>query len=64
MPADRALFIIISAVSNVGLSHDPLGVNPDNAFVLSSAMLLGRLMPMIILWWTALSCDDADVAVG
>jgi trk system potassium uptake protein TrkH len=63
-PADRVLFTTISAAANVGLSHDPLSVTAANAWTLSITMLLGRLLPICVLWWMALTTRDADVAVG
>ena len=50
-PGDRLLFLAISAVSNVGLSHNPVSIVKEGMFVLSAAMLLGRLVPLAILWW-------------
>jgi Trk-type K+ transport system membrane component len=50
---DRALFYTISAISNVGLSHEPLSVTVANSFLLSAGMLLGRILPIGILWWMA-----------
>ena len=64
MPADRALFTTVSAASNVGLSHDALSVTRDNVYALCAAMLLGRFLPIAVLWWMAMTTRDADVAVG
>ncbi len=55
LPPDRVLFTTVSAISNVGLSHDPLSITQSNGFVLGTAMLLGRLLPIAILWWMAVS---------
>jgi Trk-type K+ transport system membrane component len=63
-PADRVLFTTISAAANAGLSHDPLSVTASNAWTLATTMLLGRLLPIAVLWWMALTVRDADVAVG
>ena len=63
-PADRVLFTTVSAAANVGLSHDPLSVTAANAYALSITMFLGRLLPICVLWWMALTTRDADVAVG
>lgn len=63
-PADRLLFLAVSAASNVGLSHDPLSIVGAPLFVLSGTMLLGRFVPLLILWWMAKTTRDADVAVG
>ncbi len=64
LPADRLLFIAASAVSCVGLSHDPISMAGGGLIVLSIAMLLGRLVPLAILWWAATTTPDADLAVG
>jgi trk system potassium uptake protein TrkH len=66
MPPDRLLFISISAVSLAGLSHDPISMTGGGLDVLAFAMLLGRVVPWLILWWaaTTLNADEPDVAVG
>ena len=64
MPGDRALFVIVSAVSNVGLSHDTLSMTRSSLYVVSAAMFTGRLVPMLILWWMADTTRDAEVAIG
>jgi len=62
--ADRMLFIVISALSNVGLSHNPIAMVGPGLNVLSALMLLGRVAPLCILWWMAETTNDADLAVG
>jgi trk system potassium uptake protein TrkH len=64
MPADRVLFLAISAVSNVGLSHDQLQLSPAGQYLLSAAMLAGRMTPLLILWWMADTTEEADRAIG
>jgi trk system potassium uptake protein TrkH len=64
LEADRLLFIVISAASNVGLSHERLSIAGGGQITLCAAMLLGRLLPLCLLWWTALTVRDADVAVA
>ena len=64
IPGDRILFLAASAVGLVGLSHDYVAVQGPGNYVLAAAMLLGRAMPLIILWWAVRTTDDADVAVG
>jgi trk system potassium uptake protein len=64
MPADRLLFLSVSAVSNVGLSHDPVSITGDGLFTLSAMMLLGRLVPLAVLWWMVRSNDGETIAVG
>jgi trk/ktr system potassium uptake protein len=64
LAADRALFLTISALSNVGLSHDTLPEMQRGAYVLAALMLAGRMVPLLILWWMADSTEGAEVAVG
>jgi trk system potassium uptake protein TrkH len=64
MPADRLLFLAVSAASNVGLSHDPLSTTGAGLFVLTGAMLVGRLLPLLVLWWAAMTVRHADAAVA
>ncbi len=63
-PPDRLMFITISALSDVGLSHDPLSlVGPSLVFV-GIVTLIGRLAPIAVLWWMAKTTRDAEVLVG
>jgi trk system potassium uptake protein len=64
MPGDRVLFLTISAASNVGWSHDPVSLVKSGLATLSVIMLLGRMMPMAVLWWMAKSAGRTDLAVG
>ena len=64
LPADHVLFLAISALSNVGLSHNLVQLSPAGPFILSAAMLAGRMTPLLILWWMADTTPEADVAVG
>lgn len=64
LPADRAAFLAVSAVGNVGLSHDPVSFAGGAMYVLSSAMLLGKLAPLCVLWWCAMLSNEREVAVG
>ena len=61
---DRLMFLATSAASNVGLSHNPVAVVGSGSIVLTITMFLGRLLPLGILWWTAMTVRDADIAVG
>jgi trk system potassium uptake protein TrkH len=63
LAADRLLFLAVSAVGNVGLAHDPVSLEGPGNYVLSAAMLIGKAAPLVVLWWCAQTCDDADVAV-
>jgi len=50
---DRLLFLAVSAVSNVGISHEPILYTGVTLYILSGAMLLGRFVPIAMLWWAA-----------
>jgi trk system potassium uptake protein len=64
MPGDRVLFVTVSAMSNVGLSHDVLSMTRSSLLIVSAAMFFGRIVPLLILWWMVDTTRDADVAVG
>lgn len=64
IPADRMLFEVISAASNVGLSFGPVSLVGPGMYVLCLTMLLGRLLPLIILVQLARTTDEADHLVG
>jgi Trk-type K+ transport system membrane component len=58
------LFLAVSAASNVGLAHEPVSMAGPGLVILSAAMLLGRVLPIAILWWQAATSREADVPVG
>jgi trk system potassium uptake protein TrkH len=64
MPGDRVLFINVSALSNVGLSHDVLSMTRSSLLLVSAAMFFGRITPLLILWWMADTTHDADLVVA
>ena len=64
LSADQVGFLTISALSNVGLSHDPVSITGGGLFVLDLIMLVGRLSPLAILWWMAATTRDAEVLVA
>lgn len=64
MPGDRVLFVAISALSNVGLSHDNLSMTRSSLLLVSAAMFFGRIVPLLILWWMVDTTRDAELAVG
>jgi len=64
LPADRVLFLAISALGNVGLSHEAISLSDGGFYILSVTMLAGRIAPVLMLWWIAQSVPEADVAVG
>ncbi|HEV8379885.1 MAG TPA: hypothetical protein VGP99_13625, partial [Tepidisphaeraceae bacterium] len=64
MAGDKLLFLTVSALSNVGLSHDPVTMSGAGLDVLSGAMLLGRLTPLGMLWWMAMTTREGQMPVG
>ncbi len=58
------LFNAVSAFSNVGLSVSELPDTPGLLYAYSAIMLLGRLTPVLILWWMAETTTDAEMAIG
>jgi trk system potassium uptake protein TrkH len=65
LDADKLLFIVVSAASNVGLSHERISIAGGGQITLCVTMLLGRLLPLAVLWWTAMTVREADgIAVG
>ncbi len=64
VPADRLFFLAFSAVSNVGLSHDAVSIAGNGLLTMCIMMLLGRLVPLAILWWMASTARREDLAIG
>jgi hypothetical protein len=60
LPGDRMLFLAISAISNVGLSHDPVSLSREGLYLLGGAMLFGRALPLVMLCWMACVSDASD----
>jgi trk system potassium uptake protein TrkH len=48
---DRLLFLAISAVGTVGLSHEPVSLVGPPLHILTLAMIFGRIAPLAMLWW-------------
>ena len=53
--ADRLMFLAVSAIGNVGTSHEPLTSTGSTLYILSSAMFFGRFAPLAMLWWAGRS---------
>ncbi len=64
LDADRLFFIATSAASNCGLAHDRVGIVGTGMYVLTFTMLLGRVLPIVVLWWVVRYADQTDVAIG
>ncbi len=62
--ADRLLFLTVSALSNAGLSHDPVSMTGAGLDLLAAAMLVGRLAPLGMLWWMAMTSREGEMPVG
>jgi trk system potassium uptake protein TrkH len=60
---DRLLMLAISAMSNVGMSHEPVSVVGIGLHTLSTVMLVGRLAPLFVLWWVAKTTDE-QIGIG
>jgi Trk-type K+ transport system membrane component len=63
MAADRLAFLAASALSNCGLSPEPVVLTGGGLWTLVAAMLVGRAAPLLVLWWVAQTAADVDVAV-
>jgi Trk-type K+ transport system membrane component len=64
IPADRMLFLAASALGNVGLSQDPVTLSDVGFYIVSAVMLVGRVAPVLMLWWVVDTTPEAEVAVG
>jgi Trk-type K+ transport system membrane component len=53
LPPERVLMLVCSALGNVGISYEPVGITGTSLFALSAAMLFGRLLPFVMLAWMA-----------
>ena len=60
---DRAAVLAAAACGSAGVSIDPVGATAADAYVLATAMLLGRALPWVFLWWSAARADE-PVAIG
>lgn len=55
---DRAVVLVVNAALNVGLSHAPVSITGNGLLVLSAAMIVGRLLPMLVVMaWVS---DEED----
>jgi Trk-type K+ transport system membrane component len=64
VPADRALFHIVSAISNVGLSFDTISTVGGGLYVLTATMFFGRVAAWLVVWWQADTADEEQIAVA
>lgn len=61
---DRLLYITISGATNTGLTHDRVSIVGTGMYALASVMVLGRALPMIVLWWMVRTCPEEQLPVG
>jgi Trk-type K+ transport system membrane component len=54
----------VSAASNVGYSLTGLLDQKNILYAHCAIMLLGRVTPLMILWWIADTMPEVDVAIG
>jgi Trk-type K+ transport system membrane component len=64
VPADRLLLLAVSAASNVGLTHEPVAMAGAPLVILSMTMMLGRVLPIAVLWWQATTSNVEELPVG
>ena len=64
LEADRLFFLATSAASNCGLAHDRVGIVGSGMHALTITMLLGRILPIAVLWWVLTNADQTEVAIG
>jgi trk system potassium uptake protein TrkH len=50
LPADRLALIAVGALTNTGLSHNPLSFTGLPLYLLGLGMLAGHLLPLIVAW--------------
>jgi trk system potassium uptake protein TrkH len=62
--SDGILFNAVSAASNVGLSTTDIPDRANVYYAFSAIMLMGRMTPLMILWWMAESNVQSDLAIG
>jgi Trk-type K+ transport system membrane component len=64
LPPDRLLFLSISAASNVGICYDPVSITGPALWVLSGTMLLGRIIPLGMIWCVWRKAAQEQLVVG
>jgi len=64
LSTDHVLFNAVSALSNVGFSLSDLPDQKNALFAYCAIMLLGRMVPLMVLWWMAETTSDADWPIG
>jgi trk system potassium uptake protein TrkH len=62
--ADTIFFNSASALGNVGFCAAELPDESRLMYAYSAIMLLGRMAPLLVLWWMADTTKNADAAIG
>jgi len=63
-PGDNVLFNAVSGLSNVGFTVQPVPDTKGVLFAYCAIMLVGRMAPLMVLWWMAETTADAELAIG
>jgi Trk-type K+ transport system membrane component len=63
-PSDNILFNAVSGISNVGFTNTLVPDQKNILFAYCAIILLGRMAPLMVLWWMAESTADAELAIG
>jgi trk system potassium uptake protein TrkH len=63
-PAENILFDAVSAMSNVGFTSSPIADEKGVMFAYCAIILVGRMAPLMVLWWMAETTPDAELAIG
>jgi hypothetical protein len=63
-PADSVFFNAVSAMSNVGYTVAPVQDQKSLFFAYSAIILVGRMAPLMVLWWMAETTGDGELTVG
>lgn len=63
-PAENVLFDAVSAMSNVGFTSSPIADEKGVMFAYCAIILVGRMAPLMVLWWMAETTPDAELAIG
>jgi len=58
------LFNAVSAMSNVGFTVSPVPDQTSLFFAYSAIILVGRMAPLMVLWWMAETTEGGEVGIG
>lgn len=64
LSADNIFFLVVSSLSNVGLSEDRVALRGVSSGILTVLMIVGRLAPLGVLAWIYHVDREADVLVA